>query len=381
MIHTQYITHLKSIFTFTLLILISIASINFIVDPSNIYSTPFQDNNERLVKQFTKKALYSQFGVKYKSTDINSRILTKGLATYSDNNDCAIIGSSHVKQISTFRNNKSLTNNCKSIINLGVDGGTMEDYMALSNILLESKNQVNKIIFGVDPWSLNFNRDKRWGILEGDFKKMNLRISNMDKSYSYSYSLQLFLNLINLDYLNASIKKIIEKENTTKKKEKSANPDNVFNVEKFDYTLGINGSGVLLPDGSTIYNSERIKGWKKSIKNVDGKHNYKIIEGAWYDEKAIEDFSSMITILKNKFTIIIVLTPYHPKVWSVKDQPTTIALRIIENKIHNISKQHKIKVIGSYNPDNIECLGSEFYDEMHPMDTCLMKLENKTTLY
>ena len=57
MIHTQYITHLKSIFTFTLLILISIASINFIVDPSNIYSTPFQDNNERLVKQFTKKAL------------------------------------------------------------------------------------------------------------------------------------------------------------------------------------------------------------------------------------------------------------------------------------------------------------------------------------
>ena len=56
-------------------------------------------------------------------------------------------------------------------------------------------------------------------------------------------------------------------------------------------------------------------------------------------------------------------------------------IAIIEGKVHNIAKQYKIQVIGSYNPNNIGCLENEFYDGAHPMDTCLMKLENRSISY
>ena len=70
------------------------------------------------------------------------------------------------------------------------------------------------------------------------------------------------------------------------------------------------------------------------------------------------------------------MTPYHPEVWNISEQPVVTAMKIVEPKVHEIAKATGILVIGSFNPKKINCTKEEFYDEMHPRDLCLSKLEN-----
>ena len=51
-------------------------------------------------------------------------------------------------------------------------------------------------------------------------------------------------------------------------------------------------------------------------------------------------------------------------------------MKIVELKVHEIAKSVGIQVIGSFHPKKINCTSEEFYDEMHPKDLCLAKLEN-----
>ena len=117
---------------------------------------------------------------------------------------------------------------------------------------------------------------------------------------------------------------------------------------------------------------------KNYIKTTDGRNNYKIIDNFFYQDNAIKTFEKLIQhLINSKVEIVFILIPYHHRVWSHTEQPIVKAFNIVESKVHDIAKQYKIQVIGSYNPDNIGCLENEFYDEMHPTDLCLMKLERK----
>ena len=80
--------------------------------------------------------------------------------------------------------------------------------------------------------------------------------------------------------------------------------------------------------------------------------------------------------LKKNFNVVFVMTPYHPKVWNFSEQPVVTAMKIVESKVHEIAKLVEVQVIGSFNPKKISCTDEEFYDEMHPKDLCLSKLEN-----
>ena len=75
------------------------------------------------------------------------------------------------------------------------------------------------------------------------------------------------------------------------------------------------------------------------------------------------------------------LTPYHPAVWSIEDQITVTALKLVEQKVHQIAKSVGVLVIGTYNPRAIGCNADEFFDEMHPTATCLAKLETISSQY
>jgi predicted amino acid racemase len=71
-----------------------------------------------------------------------------------------------------------------------------------------------------------------------------------------------------------------------------------------------------------------------------------------------------------------VLNLYYQRVWSRPGQSIIKAMNIVEKKVHEIAKRNGIKVIGSYNPNNIGCLDSEFYNSVHPMEKYLLKLYN-----
>ena len=75
----------------------------------------------------------------------------------------------------------------------------------------------------------------------------------------------------------------------------------------------------------------------------------------------------------HKKEIILVLAPYYYPSFelTVKEIPAYLE---IEKNFTNLASKHKIKIIGSYNPKLANCGIEEFYDSMHPKDTCMQKL-------
>ncbi len=379
----MYYSYIKKILLIVFNTLILFSIINFFVDPEQVYPKLFSNNNPVLkkfsnnnpvLKIFSKELTSSKYGIINKFSKLNERDRKKGLAMFSEDADCAIIGSSHVMQISSFSEDKSLTEYCKSIINLGVSGGTLEDYFAFSNMLLKNKNTIGTIVFGVDPWSLKFDSDQRWNHIKNDFDKMKNRLKIKWLNPNSPYTESLILNLINLEYLIESLDKL-----TSIYRLMDKDKETFIHAEKFDLNKGISGSSVTLPDGSHAYSSEYINEQKLYMKTFDGFNDYKIsqLDGArWYDDNAINDLTNLVKFLQSKFNILFVMTPYHPKVWE-HQQPTVEAMKTIENKVHMLAKQLNVKVIGTYNPVKIGCSKDEFSDGMHATSKCLKKLERK----
>tara|TARA_B110000008_G_C16934032_1_gene549858 strand:- start:236 stop:1354 length:1119 start_codon:yes stop_codon:yes gene_type:complete len=365
----------KNIFLFTILFLIFIALINYFIDPGNIYPKNSLQKNKITPKTYVDELVESENGLFLPKNTWNERDIKKAFAEYRMNYDCALIGSSHVMQISSNSQNRPLESICKSIKNLAVSGGTLEDFIALSNIITKNEESTPKtIVFGIDPWSLNFGRDRRWTRYEKDYFEMKDRLFSEDPILSLKdngdLKKDLFLNLFNMHYLKQSLGWIFEEK-----------VELLAPAPEFNHNVGLN-LPVILPDGSLVYSAEYIENAKKKIKTISGKESYKIIKDSYYQDYAIEVFEKLIVyLIDSKINVVFVLTPYHHKVWSYSGQPIYKALNVVESKIHDIANQYKIKVIGSYDPVKTRCLESEFYDPSHASYECIAKLVNKTTVY
>jgi len=368
-------SYIKSIFLFVIFLLAVTALTNYIVDPGNIYPKYFSQKNKLTPEVYINKLLESNYGLLTPRNTWNERDLKKALAEYPINYDCAVVGSSHVLQISSNRQNKSLTSICSNIKNLGVSGGTLEDYLAMSNIILKNTEFTPKtVVFGIDPWSLNLGRDRRWIRYEQDYFEMKNKLFEKHSSTNLkddnNSNKDLLSNLFNLKYLKRALSVIFEDKVPI-----------ITQASKFNHNSGLK-LPVTLPDGSHIYSSETIDKAKNSIKTISGKESYKIVKNSYYQDYAIKTLEKLIQhLINSKIKIVFILIPYHHSVWNHTEQPIIKAFNIIEGKVHDIAKQYKIQVIGSYNPNNIGCLENEFYDRMHPIDTCLMKLENRSISY
>jgi len=362
--------YLNIIFYFFLFSILTIALINYKMDPEKIYSNYFKSKSIPLV-DFTEKLIQSDNGIVMKNYAWNERDIFYTLANQPTDAECAILGSSPATQISSFRPNKSLSKICSSLINLAVNGGALEDYIVLSGSIIQNKNPPKTVIISITPWTLNFNRDSRWLHYKTNFLNvMNKIIYNSDailKSFdeTESYNLKLFKNLIDLEYFKSSLDLLMSKNNLS-----------IEFANKFDYNLGSSHT-VLLPDGSRAHSSEYIKSMRKlKVDGISGNQNYKVISGKWYSQNAVETFTQLVLHLKKNFNVVFVMTPYHPEVWNFSEQPVVTAMKIVELKVHEIAKLVKVQVIGSFNPKKVSCTDEEFYDELHPKDLCLSKLEN-----
>jgi len=377
--HPSFSKYLKLVACSCFLCLIAVATINYTVDPVNIYpSLPTADShNKPLIGEVVKQLIQSDFGIFYLNDTWSIREIKRELALHPTSAQCAVIGSSHVMGISSYTKESSLTDNCSSLINLGVDGASLEDYLAFSELILQNKKPPKTIVFGIDPWSLNFNKDQRWRQNELDTINMKTRLTNANESLHVSFgssletgdSLAKLLHLINREYFLRSIEYMLRgKRNWITQL-----------APEFDQKTGLDSS-VLLPDGSYIYPTQATQ--KGSPHKISGVHSYKITNGQWFNSNAIETFTLLVKHLqKHDFKMVFVLTPYHPAVWGIPKQPIVTAMKIIETKIHEIAMTTEVLVIGSYQPENIGCTTSEFRDASHADISCLNKLERLSFPY
>ena len=151
------------IYSFFILVLI-VASVNYNIDPEKVYPNFFKiiKSKETSLTDFIEKLVHSDNGIVMKNYIWNERDISYALAGYPTDAECAVFGNSSAAQISSFRSNKSLSKTCSSLINLAVSGGALEDYIAMTESIIQNKKPPKTIIIPISPWTLNFNRDSRW---------------------------------------------------------------------------------------------------------------------------------------------------------------------------------------------------------------------------
>ena len=107
-INSYYLCFL-SIILLSFLLLFFVALINYKIDPEKVYSNFFNINNskETYSTEFINKLTKSEYGVSFEENILNERDIKYKLANYPTTAECAVIGSSPVFQISSFRKIKS----------------------------------------------------------------------------------------------------------------------------------------------------------------------------------------------------------------------------------------------------------------------------------
>jgi hypothetical protein len=362
--------YLKSIAWLSLLSLMVIAIINFTVDPGRIYPSLLTPDKygKSSPRELVEQLIQSDYGVYLPDNIWNIRDIKHELALHSTSAQCAVIGSSHIMQISSIGEQTSLPGNCSTLINLGVSGASLEDYLALSETLLQNKNPPKIIAFGIDPWALNFNRDVRWKRYSQKYLTIRTKLLGGSSDNPPDTRLEPLRNLINREYFLRSMSLIGSERNKS-----------IELVSEFDPQMRLKHP-VILPDGSLFYAAKNIG--EVTPDTISGINDYKIINDQWFHEEAVELFILLVNFLQQQeFKIIFTLTPYHPKVWSFMDQSVVSAMKAVELKIHEIAKATGAQVIGSYHPGKIGCKADEFNDSMHVVKTCLNKLESLSISY
>jgi hypothetical protein len=354
--------------------LIAVATINYLANPDKIYPPlPIYDSHDRISpKQIIKQLVQSDHGIIVANDTWNGRDLKHALALSPTTAECAVIGSSRVMQISSVRKERSLSDNCPSLINLGVSGASLEDFLALSETILRNEKPPKVIVFGIDLSNFNFNRNSRWISHKQSFFNMKSKLEGEYPDDNSSSTLALVRNLINREYFLRSLKLILSERTRT-----------INNAQEFNHQIGLEDP-VWLPDGSLIYSGKNIQ---NDSAKISANHDlyldvFKIRSSQWITEKAVELFILLVNHLQQqKFKIIFVLVPYHPAVWDIAEELGINEINVVESKVHKIARLIGVQVIGSYNPNHIGCTADDFFNGAHPKAKCVTKIERTSVSY
>jgi hypothetical protein len=344
----------------TLIWLLGIMILNFLIDPGAIYH---RQKNFSVV-DFSKMLLHSHYGLWWPEGSFNEREIKKELILHS-NSDCVVIGSSHVMQIGNQNNNLILHRLCKSIMNLGVSGASIEDHFIYAFLATQNKH-IKKIILGIDPWTFAYNKDMRYDILHQEYstaKSMVLGAPVLHETTKYS---DAFLNLINLEYTLRSLQKLKNINKNAKKPFQYQPSMPVDMAHGGQYPL-------LLPDGSLIYSAKFIS---ESFNNQHKINDvvYKT-DGEINEPQAIKDYKTLLSWIKNRhIEPVLLMTPYHEISWKNKEQSNYQAIQKTTKVIERLAGDLHLKMIGTYAPFQAKCTHSEFYDFMHPTIDCVNKI-------
>lgn len=339
-----------------------VGGVNYVADPGYIYLKKYFSNNS---DAYAKALFSSKNGLI--AAGWNERVIKSSMAKYAGNFDCVVFGSSHIRHISQVRNSGNIKQICPKLLNLGVSGGSLEDFFVFSDIVLTNYKMPKKIFIGIDPWTFKFKMDTRYLMQQSHYDNFLSTLNGQKKEHnSYSYKLSLFKNLFNLEYLLTSIKKI----KSTFKTSQIEVPNESYTFEN-GYT-----EALILKDGSHLYSSRDIKKFKNEIKTIKvGGGDYKI-SGEVYEAQALVLFEKFIQLLqKNGIEVNFILTPYHPNVFKEGVSKPITHIETMENLIIKLSDKHKVNLHGSYYPSKLGCDDNEFLDFMHASPECLNKIK------
>ena len=366
MIKKFYKSYFFKIIFFSILFLVLVAITNYTVDPEKIYTSKNNINDEFNLHNTLNKLMSKKDFLFFKNKNWNDRDLYNLFSKKYKNIDCIVFGASSVVSISVVQKPIVLGKYCKSILNLGMPGATFEDYFALSNNFLLDNFQNKKIFLSIHPFTLNFNKDNRWIKNSKSFYEFLNKIkfqtpNNERKKARTQFFSKSISNLLSYEYFETSLKVLLNlNENTS------------FITNKID-EIDLKTTNVILFDGSK---KKRNLDKNNKIEIDLNKVNYKISSNKFIDKDVLELLLKYKIYFHKNNDVIFLLTPFHPDVLKLKNEPIYQALEIVETTLHQFSKKNQIDIVGSFSAENVKCFKYEFFDATHPSNSCLKKLGN-----
>ena len=91
-------------------------------------------------------------------------------------------------------------------------------------------------------------------------------------------------------------------------------------------------------------------------------------------EPEISALESLIRYFRNNdVEVVLVLSPYHPDLF-LELSASNPAYAEAEWILREIAADTGVALLGSFDPKQIPCIGSQFYDGMHPKESCMETL-------
>jgi len=319
-----------------------VLAINIIGDPANIFKgSDYEGKIARILISGKNVA-----GVQ----DFNERNFQRQyISLINEKNDIVTIGSSRSMQInSTLFPSDNFFNN-------SVSWATLEDYITTYN-MYKKRNLIPKIIvLGLDPWILNKNNNiTAWKSNSDFFYLTQKNNSAKERLLKTQFLVEKYSQILSPSYFQSSIEGILKSKQTS----------------YFPTADTIGKEDVRLKDGSLSYklsmqtkSNEAIgKDAEESIKTdaISALQSYSDL-----DKNLTENFQKFLEILsKDNVSVILFLSPYHPKAYGYLIQNYKI-IEKAEKFFIETAKNLNLKLIGSYNPDKLKLNSYDFYDGLH----------------
>lgn len=266
--------------------------------------------------------------------------------------DVLALGSSR----SSLINKDFFPNN--TFFNNWVSGAVLEDILGMYKPYTEKKHFPSKVILSIDPWMLNKNHGAdRWLSLHDEYAFMRKKILNVENQQSVFQFKKLKFNLIKIKELLSIdyFRKALKNQN-----------DTYYFTDKM-----VVNEFILLSDGSRRYRKQLRENTRQKreqlAKDFIAKDAYHLSNFHQLDIFYQQLLEKFIQYLKQQnIEVHLFLSPYQPIVWDhfAKTEKYSMVSKT-EKYLQSLAIKENVKVIGSYNPNNLQLNSEHFIDGMH----------------
>ena len=278
------------------------------------------------------------------SSNINERRFIKAYVSKTHIiPDYLIIGSSRSMQIGR---NSGLS----ETMNLSVSGASIEDVVAIWN-LASDKFKSAQIVIGVEPWMFNGKYgQEQWMDLGLEFNKEALLLGFQGKNYAkFSPKANILDEMYRDFYDDINQSRIESSDNSPELRDKIlSDGSRVINIESSNKNIG-------------LIEKNALEVFDYGMKNFE------------YSSLNYEYLKNLLREISSEYQVLIFLPPYQHKTYQLIENRLSIVIDL-ENKIKDLADSLGITVLGSYNPRSVNCEKNEFFDGLHPKESCVSKI-------
>ncbi len=324
-------------------ILFAVAAVNYTVDPSLLFG------NGRVEREMANIMLSGQNVANILNYD--HRLLQKFyFENRDDTPDIVVLGSSRSMLV---RESFFLGH---TFYNASVAGGSVEDFLAIYQLMLNTGHEPKTVILDISPWVFNRNNGQtRWRSLRTEYFDALERIGVEPdwQEYVRSFDFNKYSALLSLPYLQESLRWL------TREKEYYATP--------LEYT----GEFVKQSDGSLVYGEFEENRTPAEISILAQNTSQKLPEFDELDPYLMLLFEHFVAQLKQDgVELVFYLAPYYPELYTFEK----LNAPAVEAYLVTFASQNGIPVFGSFDLAKVGCSEEEFYDPVHPRPSCVDKL-------